>query len=169
MFWNNFGFLIKGKLIRSNSVLLSKHFRIQKIGNKFSQRKKLRCHSHSFHIQVYVSVLYIPKIDLPVPLQEICGPILGIFESLTDTWIWKLGLRPCNSKKRSTKMVFSLQCRPLLCEHLSQCCIKFFVGISSFVKRAFTPRMVGACLAFCSCFPSGHTLSTAVPLLPRKS
>ncbi len=32
-------------------------------------------------------------------------------------------------------MVFSLQCRPLLCEHLSQCCIQFFVGISSFVKR----------------------------------
>jgi hypothetical protein len=23
-------------------------------------------------------------------LEEICGPILGIYKSLTDTWMWKL-------------------------------------------------------------------------------
>ncbi len=34
--------------------------------------------------------------------REICGQILGIYESLTDTWMWKLGLRPCNSQKRNT-------------------------------------------------------------------
>jgi hypothetical protein len=35
--------------------------------------------------------------DLPVLLQEIYGPILGICKSLTDTRVWKLGLgRPCN-------------------------------------------------------------------------
>ncbi len=28
---------------------------------------------------------------------QICGPILGIYKSLTDTWMWKLGLRPRNS------------------------------------------------------------------------
>ncbi len=31
-------------------------------------------------------------IDLRILLQEICGPILGIYKSLTDTWMWKLGL-----------------------------------------------------------------------------
>jgi hypothetical protein len=98
MFWNNFSFLIKGKLIRSNSVLLSKHFRIQlyctlertntENWKPIFPEKELRCHSHNFHIQVYVSDLYIPTNDLPVLLQEkntVCGPILGIYESLTDT------------------------------------------------------------------------------------
>ncbi len=37
-----------------------------------------------------VLYLYIPMIDLPILLQEICGPILGIYKSLTDTWMWKL-------------------------------------------------------------------------------
>jgi hypothetical protein len=32
-----------------------------------------------------VSDLYIPMIDLPILLQEICGPILGIYKSLTET------------------------------------------------------------------------------------
>ncbi len=32
----------------------------------------------------------------------ICGPILGIYESLTDTRMWKSGLRPPNSQKRNT-------------------------------------------------------------------
>jgi hypothetical protein len=43
--------------------------------------------------------------------REICGPILGIYKSFTDTWMWKLGLRPRNSQKRNTPMGFSLQCR----------------------------------------------------------
>ncbi len=34
--------------------------------------------------------------------SEICGPILGIYQWLTDIWIWKLGLRPRNSQKRNT-------------------------------------------------------------------
>jgi hypothetical protein len=46
--------------------------------------------------------LYIPTIDLPNLLQEICGPILGIYKSLTDTRMWKLGLRLGNSQKRNT-------------------------------------------------------------------
>jgi hypothetical protein len=29
----------------------------------------------NFHIHVSVSDLYIPTIDLPILLQEICGPI----------------------------------------------------------------------------------------------
>jgi hypothetical protein len=33
----------------------------------------------NFHIHVSESDLYIPTIDLPILLQEICGPILGIY------------------------------------------------------------------------------------------
>jgi hypothetical protein len=43
--------------------------------------------------------------------SQICGPILEIFKSLTDTWMWKMGLRPGNSQKRNTWTGFSLQCR----------------------------------------------------------
>jgi hypothetical protein len=39
---------------------------------------ELRGHSPNFHIHVSVSDLYISTIDLPVLLQELCGPILGI-------------------------------------------------------------------------------------------
>jgi hypothetical protein len=41
--------------------------------------------SPNFHIHVPVSNLYIP--GLPFLLQEntVCGPILGIYKSLTDT------------------------------------------------------------------------------------
>ncbi len=34
--------------------------------------------------------------------REIWGPILRIYKLLTDTWMWKLGLRPRNSQKRNT-------------------------------------------------------------------
>ncbi len=34
--------------------------------------------------------------------SQICGPILGIYESLTDTWMQELGLRPCNSFSGNT-------------------------------------------------------------------
>ncbi len=52
---------------------------------KIFPEKELRSHISNFHIQVSVSDLYIPTIDLPILLQEICGPILGIYKSLTDT------------------------------------------------------------------------------------
>jgi hypothetical protein len=38
----------------------------------------------NFHIHVPVSELYIPTTGLPFLLEEICGPILGIYKSLTD-------------------------------------------------------------------------------------
>ncbi len=64
--------------------------------------KELRGHSPNFHIHVSVSDLYISMIDLPILLLEICGPILGIYQSLTDTRMWKLRLRPGNSQKWNT-------------------------------------------------------------------
>ncbi len=47
--------------------------------------KKWLGHSPNFHIHESVGDLYIPMIDLPILLQEICGPILEIYKSLTDT------------------------------------------------------------------------------------
>ncbi len=70
--------------------------------NQIFPAKESRGHSPNFHIHVSVSDLHIPTIDLPIQLQEICGPILGIYKSLTDTRMWKLGPRPCNSQKRNT-------------------------------------------------------------------
>jgi hypothetical protein len=46
----------------------------------------------------------------PVRIQYKCGPILVIYKSLTDIWIWKLRLRPRSSFSGNTKMWFSLQC-----------------------------------------------------------
>jgi hypothetical protein len=43
--------------------------------------KELRGHSTNFHIHVSVGNIYIPTIDLPILLLEICGPILGIYKS----------------------------------------------------------------------------------------
>jgi hypothetical protein len=46
---------------------------------------ELRVHSSNFHNHVSVSDSYTPTIDLPILLQEICGPTVGIYKSLTDT------------------------------------------------------------------------------------
>jgi hypothetical protein len=39
---------------------------------------------------------------LPFLLEEIYRPILEIYKSLTETWMWKLWLRPRYSQKRNT-------------------------------------------------------------------
>ncbi len=51
-----------------------------------------------------LSDLYIPTIDLPILLQEICGLILEIYKSLShmNVELVKLGPRPHNSQKRNT-------------------------------------------------------------------
>ncbi len=46
-----------------------------------------RPHSANFHSHVSVLDLCIPTINLPILLQEICGPILGIYKSLSDHYI----------------------------------------------------------------------------------
>ncbi len=63
--------------------------------------KEYRGLSLNFHIHVSVSELYIPTMGPSFLLEEICEPILGIYKSLTDTWMWKLRLRPRNSQKRN--------------------------------------------------------------------
>ncbi len=64
--------------------------------------KEYRGLSPNFHIHASVSDLYIPTIGLPIQLYEICRPILELYKSLTDTWMWKLGLRLRYSQKRNT-------------------------------------------------------------------
>ncbi len=55
---------------------------------------KLRGLVPNFAIHVSVSDLYISTIGPPICGNKIWGPILGIYKSLTDTWMWKLGIRP---------------------------------------------------------------------------
>ncbi len=53
--------------------------------------KEHRGLSPSFHIHVSVSELYISTLGLPFLLEEICGPILGIYKSLTECGNWDWG------------------------------------------------------------------------------
>ncbi len=76
--------------------------KMPKIWNKYSQKRNTyRGLSPNFHFDVSVSELYIPTMGLPLLLEEICRLILGIYKSLKDTWMWKLGLRPRYSQKRN--------------------------------------------------------------------
>jgi hypothetical protein len=60
---------------------------------------------------IYMWEIYIfPGVVCLFCCREICGLILGIYKWLTDTWMWKLGLRPLNSQERNTYVEFSLQC-----------------------------------------------------------
>ncbi len=51
----------------------------------FPEKKLRGILSPNFHIRVSVGDLYIPMIDLPILLREICGPILVIYKSFTHT------------------------------------------------------------------------------------
>ncbi len=55
---------------------------------------ELRSLSPNFHIHVSVNDLYIPRIGPHISSSRKGRPILGIYNSLTDTWMWKLGLIP---------------------------------------------------------------------------
>ncbi len=47
---------------------------------------------------IYLWELHIfPRSTCLFCCREICRPILGIYKSLIDTWMWELGLRPRNS------------------------------------------------------------------------
>ncbi len=58
-------------------------------------------------ILVYQREIYIfPGSVCLFCCREICGSILWIYKSLTDTWMWKLGLRPHSPKKGIHKWDF---------------------------------------------------------------
>ncbi len=101
--------------------------------------KECRGLSPNFHIHASESDLYNPTIGLPIQLEEICRPILGLYKSLTDTWMWKLGLRARYSQKRNTEVGFSLQCSTVICfvsigAKFGICAI---VGMEHFLKLKF--------------------------------
>ncbi len=53
------------------------------------------------HSCFYMSDLYISKLGLPIGCRKYMDRLLGIYKSLTDTWMWKLlGLRPRKSFSR---------------------------------------------------------------------
>jgi len=75
----------------------------------YQRKAELHCNGNSFyiflfweergpspniHIHVSLSDLYIPRISLHISSSRTGRPIVGIYNSLTDTWMWELGLRP---------------------------------------------------------------------------
>ncbi len=95
---------------KSNETLTTLQRQNTEISKQIFPEKEYRGLSPNFHIHPFVSHLYISTIGLPILLEEICRPILGLYKSLTDTWMLKLGMRPRYSQKRNTYMGFSLQC-----------------------------------------------------------
>jgi hypothetical protein len=82
--------------------------------------KELRGHSPNFHIRVSVTNLYIPTIDLPILLQDICGLIMGICTNRSQTHdCEKLGLRPRNSQKKDTSFSCNSQQETFVEEEVS--------------------------------------------------
>jgi hypothetical protein len=67
---------------------------------------ELRGLSPDFHTHVPVSDLFIPRIGPHISCSRIGRSILGIYKSLTDIWMWKMGLWPRNSF--SGKIYFKL-------------------------------------------------------------
>ncbi len=75
--------------------------------------------------------------DLPILLQEICGPILEIYKSLTYTWMWKMGQRPRNSFSGNICFQFSVL---VLCSAFSKSTFaSLFEGYSSTVWTFWIP------------------------------
>ncbi len=71
---------------------------------------ELRGLSPNFHIHVSVSDLYIPRIGPHISSSRKGISTVGIYNSLTDTWMWKLGLRPRNYFSGNICFKFSAFC-----------------------------------------------------------
>ncbi len=106
--------------------------------------------------------------------SRIGKPIVGIYKSLTDTWMWKLGLRPRNSFSGNScfefsvlclcsVMVIPIICSPVLCpEWVGQ-------GISPY-GTGWTAVQTAAWTKFSNhfCFPV-HDFITALLVIPVSS
>ncbi len=73
-----------------HSSTLQRHY-TENSNQIFPEMKLCGLVSNSY-VHVSVSDLYIPTIGLPILLQEkkIGGPIVGIYKSLTDSWMWNI-------------------------------------------------------------------------------
>ncbi len=83
---------------------------LQRKSNLCTPRKKLPGLSPNFHIHVSVGVLYIPTIGPLFSCSRIDRPILGIYKSLTETWMEELGLRPRSFISGNICFEFSVYC-----------------------------------------------------------
>ncbi len=72
---------------------------------------------HSCVCERYV-FLYIPRIGPHISSSRKGRPIVGIYNSLTDTWMWKLGLRPRYSFSGNICFKFLTFC---LCSVVAKC------------------------------------------------
>ncbi len=94
-----------------------------KICNKYSQKKNCAALVPISTFTCLWAIYIFPRSVCLFYCRKIRGPILGIYKSLTDTWMWKLGLRPHNSFSGNTWMGFSLHCVMLQ----TYCIIQFLV------------------------------------------
>ncbi len=65
-------------------------------------------------IFLWAIYMYIPLICRPILLQENMWTNVGIYRSLTETWMWKLGLQQRNSFSRKHKSKFSCKAAMLV-------------------------------------------------------
>jgi hypothetical protein len=74
--------------------------------------KELRAASVPILTFMFLCAIYIfPRSVCLFCCRKIGVPIVGIYKSLTETWMWILGLRPCSSScSGNTKIEISLQC-----------------------------------------------------------
>jgi|LakMenE18May11ns_1017448.scaffolds.fasta_scaffold9586978_1 hypothetical protein len=83
---------------------------IPKIQNKYSQKGNCAVKVPIPTLMFLWAIYLFPQSVCLFCCRKIGGPILGIYRSLTDTWMWKLGLRPHNSFSGNTQIEISLQC-----------------------------------------------------------
>jgi hypothetical protein len=86
---NMFGFL---EIIHGNEISMDADH--AEDSNYVFLEIKLRGLVPNFHFHTSVSESYISRIGPPIMLQlQIGRPMVGIYKSLTDIWMLKLGLR----------------------------------------------------------------------------
>ncbi len=86
-FIENFVFYVQGHCFSLWPVFCTLQRQNTKISKQIFPEKEYRGLSPKFHIHLSVSDLYFLTISLPLLLEEIFRPILGLYKSLTDTWM----------------------------------------------------------------------------------
>ncbi len=98
------------QLVLSIYLLMYCKDTILKIRNKCSQKRNCTASVPISTVMCVWGIYIFPRSGCLFCWRKICGSILGIYKSITDTWMWKLGLRPHNPFSRNTYMGFLLQC-----------------------------------------------------------